>query len=77
MPQLTHEQSHLCVIWASDLKSAVQMINDVGCAHLLKQMLPDPDMRRGLWLVFQDDSYLKAEWLKREPRATFLLKPEK
>lgn len=58
-----HEDTHLFLVWMPGMLQAVDAINKIGCAHLLRQIVPDTRVSDGrVWLIFKDDSWLKTKW---------------
>lgn len=64
-----HEDRRLFAAWSPNMATAMWAINKVGAAHLLRWFVPD---RGGYWLVFKDDSWIKARWAEEFPDAETL-----
>lgn len=68
-----HEDRYLFAVWSPNIATAVECINMIGCAHLLRQIIPGDQPRPpGYWLIFKDDSWVKRQWRERFPDATTL-----
>lgn len=67
-----HENRTVFAVWSPNMATAIDAINLIGCAHLLRQMVPSMGVHEGYWLLFKNDSWLKAEWAKIFPDARTL-----
>jgi len=61
------EDKTILAVWMPSMETGVKVVNEIECAHLLRQVLPHGLQSDAYWFLFKNDSWLKQNLREHFP----------